>query len=215
MIGVGRSRLRVDPAALANAAASFEARHVLHLPGFLDPAFLGLVTRRLPQARFTPRLDTDGIELEETLDDESLMGSFVVTLNDPELFAAVERITGCGRIGCFAGRVYRRRRSNGAGHYYPWHDDVAFGRLVGLSVNVSSDPYAGGLLQMRDAATGVIIAEASNPTVGDALLFRIAPQFEHQVTPVTSGGARTVLAGWFCSYPDYAYLLGNTISQMG
>jgi hypothetical protein len=207
---VGRSRLRVDQASLAEAAVSFAARHVLHLPGFLDPALLALVAGGLPKARFTPRLDTHGVELEETLDDEPLMGSFVVTLNDPALFAAVERITGCDQIGCFAGRVYRRRRSSGPGHYYPWHDDVAFGRLVGLSVNLSPEPYDGGLLQMRDAKTGVIIAEASNPIVGDALLFRISPQFEHQVTPVTSGGTRTVLAGWFCSHPDYASVVAQT-----
>ena len=77
----------------------------------------------------------------------------------------------------------------------------AKGRLVGLSINLTARPYEGGLLQIRDANTEVILAEKANTGYGDAMIFRISPGLEHQVTPVTSDTPRLVLAGWFSSGP--------------
>jgi hypothetical protein len=208
-IQVGRHGLQAGDVELTALAAEFSRTHAARLPGFLDRPLLDLVRGRLAVARFAPRVDEHGIELEQTLDDERLAGLFTVALNDPALFALVESMTGCRAIGCFTGRVYRRAARDDAGHYYPWHDDLAHDRLVGLSVNLSETEYAGGVLQIRDAATKAMIVEVANTGHGDAVLFRISPKLEHQVTPVIGSGPRTVLAGWFRERPSFRELLAE------
>ncbi len=145
-----------------------------------------------------------GVEIELTLDEPGLFGLFLLTLNDPALFSAIEAVTQCGPIGCFTGRVYRRHNSDGRAHHYPWHNDVSDDRLVGLSINLGREPYEGGVLQIRDAATLQPISEMANTVAGDAMLFRISDAIEHQVTPVTGDTFRMVLAGWFCRTPRFA-----------
>ncbi len=193
-------------AAIDRLAAEFASRHVARLPGFLDSDLQDVVRARLRDARFIARIE-DGVEIEQTLDDEATMGLFVIALNDPRVFDVVSRLTACGPIGCFTGRVYRRAERRGDAHYYPWHDDVAFGRLVGLSLNLSTEAYVGGVLQIRGAGSQAVLAEIDNRGFGDAVLFRISPSLEHQVTPVAGQAPRTVLAGWFCRQPSYADLL--------
>ena len=89
------------------------------------------------------------------------------------------------------------------GHYYPWHSDDSDHRRIGLSVNLGDIPFEGGVLEMRRHDTEAVIARACNPRPGDAVMFRIAAELEHHVTPVTAGGPRVVLAGWFCREPDF------------
>jgi hypothetical protein len=75
--------------------------------------------------------------------------------------------------------------------------------MIGLTVNLGHTPYEGGVLEMRRRDSERVIARASNPTPGDALIFRISEELEHHVTPVTAGGPRIVLAGWFRREPDF------------
>jgi len=35
-----------------------------------------------------------------------------------------------------------------------WHNDCCDSRLIGVSVNLSPEPYNGGVFQLREAATG-------------------------------------------------------------
>jgi 2OG-Fe(II) oxygenase superfamily len=211
MIQLARDQFQLDAGAGEQSAlaAEFAARHLVCLSGFLAPALLRLIEDRLPSALFSSRKDAHGMEIEQTLEEPSLVALFAIALNDPRLFAFVEGVTGCGAVGCFMGRVYRRGKPQGAGdQHYPWHDDVSRGRLVGLSINLTREPYEGGVLQIRDADTGRALAEKANTGYGDAMLFRISPALEHQVTPVAGDTPRLVLAGWFCSEPHYAEVLG-------
>jgi hypothetical protein len=197
VVTLGRHRLdlHVADAGIEALAARFAAEHVLALPQFLGADLLSLFDARLPAARFTARVE-DGVEIEHALDDPALIGLLLMIINDPALFGVVRRLAGCAPIGCFTGRVQRRTASDGRRHYYPWHTDATEGRLVGLTVNLGHEPFAGGTLQMRRTGSGAIVAEATHQRRGDAFLFRIAEDFEHHVTPLTSG-SRLVLAGWF------------------
>jgi hypothetical protein len=196
-----RLDLGVDDAGIETLAARFASEHVLHLPRFLDRDLLATFDARLPAARFRTRVE-DGIAIEDGLDDDALVGLLMMAMNDPALFEVIRRLTGCGRIGRFTGRVQRRGVSDGTRHYYPWHTDATEGRLVGMTVNLGREAFTGGTLQMRRVGTEAIVAEADNRTRGDAFLFRISPEFEHHVTPVISG-SRMVLAGWFRDAADF------------
>jgi hypothetical protein len=42
-----------------------------------------------------------------------------------------------------------------------------------------------------------------NPHLGDAVVFRIGPEFEHRICPVEGDVFRTAFAGWFYATPDF------------
>jgi hypothetical protein len=192
----------VDDAELTALREQFDRDHVLRLPGFFGRDLLATMRTRLAGAEFSRRVE-NGVEIELTLEEPAPLALAMLTLNDPALFTEIDRITGCGAIGCFSGRVHLRRASATGGHYYPWHNDVAQERLIGLSVNLSEEPFEGGILELREEASQRIVARVSNATPGDAVLFRISPDLEHHVTPVTTTAARVVLAGWFRRAPNF------------
>ena len=192
----------VDQAELTALRAQFARDHVVRLPGFFGVDLLAAMRKRLAGAEFSRRVE-EGVEIELTLEEPAPLALAMVTLNDPALFTEIDRITGCGPIGCFSGRVHLRRASANGGHYYPWHNDIEYERLVGLSVNLSEQPFEGGVLEIRDERSKRIVSRVPNPTPGDAVLFRISPALEHHVTPVTTETPRLVLAGWFRRSPNF------------
>ena len=201
-LAVTHHRLESDsPIALEALRSEFRQRHIVRLAGFIDPSLLDDFHRRLRRAAFISRVE-DGVEIEHTLADATLEALLILPLNDPQLLTAIEAITGCGHIGCFTGRIFRREAAE-RGHYYPWHSDASHDRVVGLSVNLGREPHDGGILQMRRVGASTLLAEASNVTAGDALLFRIDEDIEHHVTPVVGRTGRTVLAGWFRRRPEF------------
>ena len=205
MIQLTRGGVRIDlpDDRAGRLREEFASRHILRFPRFLDEALAAAVESRLAGARFRARVE-DGLEIEGTLEEPALIDLFRFVLNDPALFDAVDRLTSCGPIGCFTGRVYRRRAGTRPGEqYYPWHNDVADDRMVGLSINLGREPFRGGVLQVRDAATHAPITEIANTGYCDAVLFRISDALEHQVTPVEGSAMRTVMAGWFRAKPSY------------
>jgi hypothetical protein len=129
-------------------------------------------------------------------------------LNSPKLFRAIEQITGCERIACFSGRMYRRPASST--YFNRWHTDITDeGRMVALSINLNAEPYEGGALQIRSAKTHEVLSEVHNRNYGDAIIFPVDERLEHRVCEVESGAAKTALAGWFRSKPDPNSLFGR------
>jgi len=118
-------------------------------------------------------------------------------VNNRTLFPFLEGITGCARIQDFDGRVYRMLP--GGGHYDTWHNDMTENRMVGMSVNLGSAPYGGGLFQLRYKASGQMIHEAANTGFGDAILFRLDYSLQHRVTNVEGSVSKLAYAGWFRS----------------
>lgn len=186
--------------AQARIRKTFDEQHCLRLERLFEPDLCAELVRKIADADFEElRHDHIGVELH--LADRVTSEWLNLLVNDAALFRFVEEITGCDRIASFFGRVYKLTPD--PDHYDSWHDDLAPDRMIAMSVNFSSAPYEGGLLQIRDARTKQMLAELANPGRGDAVLFRVAAGLEHQVTPVQGAAPRTALAGWFCSGPDY------------
>ena len=72
-----------------------------------------------------------------------------------------------------------------------------------MSVNLSGQPYGGGVFQLRRTADERLLGEVHNLGLGDAILFRLSPQLQHRVTDVTGEHPKTAFAGWF--RPDTSY----------
>jgi hypothetical protein len=96
---------------------------------------------------------------------------------------------------------------SGNGHYDSWHDDMVEDRLVAMSINLSTDVYLGGVLQIREKNSQQVIQEVANIGLGDAIVFRLAHSLQHRITDVQGKVPKTAFAGWFRSQPEFLDLL--------
>ncbi len=195
---------------LSRLSAEFDRQYCLRLPQFLSSDLLSSLQAQIEAAEFYERVHEHGGNPPPTdlcMKHNSTSGILYYLLNDPVLFDLIQRLTGCNRIGCFAGAVYRLVPGR---HYDSWHDDVnPDDRMIAMSLNFSSGVYSGGVLQIRDKKSQAIVHEVSNTGVGDAVIFRISRKIEHRVTRLEGTIARTAYAGWFQARPDYLSVLKN------
>jgi hypothetical protein len=208
MIQLTRSGLRISsPEEVGGLADAFAARHAVTLPQFLEPALLEMVLRTVASARFTARVhhDLDPPTIDLGLDDPAAHGRLLLLFNDTGLFRFIESVTGCASIGQFQGTVYRM--VPGVHHLDSWHDDMEKTRLVAMTLNLSRDGYAGGVLQIRKTNSPAIVCEIANTGLGDAVVFRIGRNFEHRLTPVEPGPAKIAWTGWFRREPSFRDVL--------
>jgi hypothetical protein len=196
--------------ALADARARFEGQGFLKLPAFLEAAFLRETVEAVARVPWVERVH-DGIGVELCAPLGGLTGALELACNDQALFDLIAELTGCGRIGCFEGRVYRM--AAGTGHYDSWHSDVGQDRLVAMSVNLGREALRGGVLQIRRVDAPDTFVEVENPTPGDAVIFRIDPAYCHRVGPIQRDGIRTAYAGWFRARPEFGSLLRAALDQ--
>ena len=192
--------------ALPDLAERFARHHVIRLPGFLDNDLLGVVHESMAGGVFAPREDP-GIAIELSLQANRALDVMMFVMNAPQLLETVRAISGCNAAGAFAGRIYRLDPA--VPHHDSWHDDTAAGgRLVGCSVNLGHAPFSGGEFQIREKRDPERVMTIANSGAGDAILFRIAPEFEHRVRPVVGDVPKTAMAGWFLEgTEDYWSLL--------
>ena len=211
LVQITRGGLRINDLQehLADLRKEFDEQHYTRLPEFLDAAALTFIQEAIENGEFYERTHT-GIKSNKELcmKQNAAYGALLLFVNDERLFRIIESLTGCDRIGCFEGRVYRF--APGLGHHDAWHSDIADDRLIALSINLSTEPYEGGTLQIRDSASQNILAEVPNIGPGDALLFRVSPQLQHRITKVGGRASKTAFAGWFRAKPDFLSLLKNT-----
>ena len=160
----------------------------------MDPALLTRLMAKLTATEFHPQryVTGNGQEFWEELkssDTECVAHAFNLIFNRAALFDAIRLITGCEAVRGFSGRIYRM--VPGDGHHSSWHDDFGVGKLIGLSLNLSPDLYSGGLFQLRRRGSEQLLAEIANTGLGDAHVFRISRELQHQVTPVEGRHPKT------------------------
>jgi hypothetical protein len=185
------------------ARRAFAVNQCLRLERFVEAELLAVVQQALAVAPFYDRTH-DGIGTELCLSEGPLSAALEFLWNSPALSVAIDRITGCGPIGCFEGRVYRMLPAEG--HYDSWHSDVGEDRRIAMSVNMSMARYEGGVTELRRVDEEAPFHRIANTGRGDAIIFQIDPTLRHQITKVTAREAKTAYAGWFRTTPDYPTL---------
>jgi hypothetical protein len=199
LLSVDQAGIRFD-GDIEELRRQFVARPYVELPAFVAPGLLSILEMAVEQGNFTDRLHP-GIGTEGCLESGAATSACQLVFNDPELLAIVTRIAG-SVVRCFDGRVYRMQPQSA--HYDSWHSDASDDRVVGLSVNLSREPYDGGLLEIRRATAPEAEHAIASAGFGSAVLFRISPELRHRVTEVRGGRPRTAYAGWFRTSPDFA-----------
>jgi 2OG-Fe(II) oxygenase superfamily len=199
---------------LAGLRTAFADQHCVRLPKLLSPELLEFVQRGIRDADFSERVHEGiGSNKELCLYNTSVSVLLHFLINGEALFRVIREITGCLRIGCFFGRVYRF--SPDADHHDAWHSDMIEHRLIAMSINLSPEVYFGGILQIRDAKSKQVLHEVANTGFGDAIIFRLADCLQHRVTKVEGTHPKTAFAGWFRSEPDFLSLLKGSAEQVG
>ncbi len=185
-----------DVAAIAAARAEFDATHVLTLPAFIDAALLAEAQQHIATGTFHSKIHkASGVEM--CMEPNAVVWLLRFLMVSADLLRAVEALTGVTELSSFFGRVYRL--DPGTDQRHDWHDDLEDGRQLGFSLNVSTDRFEGGALQLRERDPERVTATVYNTTPGDAVIFRLHPNVQHQVHPITGTVPRTVFAGWFRS----------------
>lgn len=195
---------------LAGLRDQFATNHFVCLPRLVEENLLKLVLAQVNQGEFIDR-SHGRIGTELCLVPGIATGILQLAFNDADLLRTIADIAGCGPVGCFDGRVYRM--VPGAGHYDSWHSDVGEDRQVAVSLNLSPVPYQGGLLEIRPTSATVASHTVSNTGLGDAVMFRVAPELRHRVGPVEGVHPRTAYAGWFRTSPSFEDLFTASLSN--
>jgi hypothetical protein len=196
MIQLTGTGLIADPQDVGQRREEFEANHCVLLRGLLAPQLLEFVHGSLEHADWEDyRSARTGAE--QVLVHPRILGLLHFIANSPGFLRVADQITGCGPFTWFGGRVYRLQP--GAGHYDRWHDDNGCGRLLGMSLNLSSRSYRGGLFQLRrkGSESEPLLAEIANTGPGDAIFIRISGDLVHRVSEVRGSEPRIAFAGWF------------------
>jgi hypothetical protein len=180
---------------LRKLRAQFQRDHYIILPKLIEPQLLQTILRRVESAPFQ-RKEYNGITTQSVMDDAATHDLLMFLANMPGFHRLIERITGCSRrIANFRGRVYQLLPSTD--DRIVWHSDICDHRLVTLSLNLTTQVYRGGTLQIKYRDSDELLHEVHNTGLGDGLLMRVANKLRHRVLPVEGDVPRTALAGWF------------------
>ena len=198
--------------ALADLRAQFEREHYFRLPKLLEPSLLEVIQREIERGEFHERIhERIGPNKELCMSGNTGFGALLFLINDEKLFRVIEDVARCARIRSFEGRVYRV--NSGPEYHDSWHNDIGEDRLVGMSINLSTETYKGGVLQIRDHDSREIISEVPNTGVGDAIVFRLARSLQHRITEIAGDASKTAFAGWFRAQPDVSSLFKEFYKQ--
>jgi hypothetical protein len=200
---LGRTSVVLDDQEVARLRAEFDERQSLLLPHFFPPEFLAAILPRIEAAAFEEK-ENKYVGRDMYMERNATLHALHLAASDPVLLRSIEAITGVNGLRSFLGRVYRMVPSTG--HALDWHDDGQEEiRSVALTVNLTREPFEGGVFQIRwKDQPGRILRAVHNTGFGDAVIFRVNRLLEHCVTPLTGQVVRTAFAGWFG--PETSYL---------
>jgi hypothetical protein len=105
---------------------------------------------------------------------------------------------GVGSVRLLHGPVYHMP----AGQSDALDGDWSHGRLIGMSVSLTREPYVGGHFLPRERSDDPILCDVHNTALGDAIVFRLSDRLVHRVSDVK--GPVTSFAGWFRSVPRFS-----------
>jgi len=193
----------IDESKIEQYQAEYAATNCVFFPGLLKKNALQNLLNKLEKINFFTKFEMDeankfGKVLFVPANDPVLF-TFQLLFNNKQLFAALEKITSCGSIGNFVGRIHRSEEGD---HEIKWHGDNSDTRLLAMTLGLGTDRYTGAQFQMRETGTEKITREVGQIEAGDALIFKIDPSLQHRLAPMESG-RRTVGVGWFRAEPDF------------
>jgi hypothetical protein len=195
-IGVAGATGSVSAAELSRLRSDFARQNFIRLPGFADARLIAQVQRKLRGGEYQDFYNAEGVDVRETPKDPAAGVFLWLILNDRRLFDFVEAVTGEAPIASLTGGVYRMRPRTK--HHLGWHKDLDLSsRAAAMTINLSTKPVRGGVLQFRTAPGRRRLGEVPYTRAGDAVLFRIGQDLQHRSTAVEGAQPKTIYVCWF------------------
>ncbi|MGE0443795.1 MAG: 2OG-Fe(II) oxygenase [Vicinamibacterales bacterium] len=189
----------------------WQQRHCLLLPRFLHPDLYADIAGDVERGVFADFVHEQSGH-EAKMEDNAAVWLLDFLMNSPVLLEKVSALTG-RTVSWFHGRVYRLTPGTDEGH--AWHKDYELGRQLGVSINLTPEPFSGGTLELRDTASRAALAAVTNTGRGDCVIFRLGDDIQHRVLPVTGTVQRVAYAGWFYSGPTLHERLARRLDHRG
>ena len=199
--------LTASSEALAQAATEFQSVKLLRIPGLLEPGFLETIRSGIERDGFDDgegpapgapepmfKGAYQGVKVGDDLRAGETSRLIQERSNDPRLLDFVQQMVGCSPLEQCVGRIFRLAPMK---EDLPWHTDAEGGRVADLIIDLATEPFDGGLFQMRDAHSQKIINEVDKLAFGDALLVRISPDLEHHYKAIKGSVPKITFSGWF------------------
>jgi hypothetical protein len=174
----------------------FTQRHAVVLRSFLDEGEREWIARQLGAAEFEENTIAATGKTELLMKPNGISAFLLFKLCSAEMFDLVEALAGT-RPGDFRGRTYRMLP--GSKHFSPWHDDAVQARIAAFTVNLSTEPFEGASLQIKNAGGDEIVTEIGDLAFGDAVMIQISTDYQHRNSPLAGSAPKTSYAGFF--YP--------------
>lgn len=176
-------------------AEDFARCHAIVCPDVIDPDFLSTLQRITKRTTFMHDI-VGGIGEREIEKPNRAGAALTLALGRQNFLRWIEQTTQCGPLESIGGGVAQMLPVNR--HCLRWHNDlVEPGRRLAITINLSEDRYDGGLFELRSSITRKVMFQYQHVKAGTAVVFELAPNLEHRVLPLISGGPRRVYAGWF------------------
>ncbi len=195
-IAVGALRTEVRDDGGARAAQFAQCRAML-CRNAIAPDFLGRLLALCNGGHFVSDA-VEGLGHREVEKPGRAGGALTLALKRAELVRWLEGVTACGPLADVDGRIVQTWPR--PDDQLVWHDDLTERRRrLAITINLTEQPYEGGLFELRDARRGTLLFQHRHDALGTALIFEVARGLEHRVLPLTAGGPRRVYTGWFFS----------------
>ncbi len=179
-------------AALARLRARFARKGAVRLAALLDAPLLAVVEHKLRGAAFED-FQNGGFDARSSPADPATHAFLALLFEDRAVLSFVEAATGCPPLARVTAGLFRMA----AGHRLDWHNDCDKGRVVGLTINLSDGPVAGGAFEIRRRGGTAPLARLAPGRPGDAVLFNLDPALEHRSAPVRGARPKTIFSCWF------------------
>lgn len=179
----------------------FKEKRCIVLPQLVEKKLLEKTLQGISKGEFFEN-DHDQLQnglytLENTLKSKNIATHLIhFIINNKELFKVIQQITGCREIKSFKGRIYQLEPNSE--HRLDWHEDTFDPvRILGISMNLSKEPYEGGVFQIKRKESDDILREIPCGHLSDTHIFDISNSLLHRVTQTTGKHPRVAAAGWF------------------
>lgn len=197
-ISASGTSIHADP---AEYRVRFNEQSSLLFEDVFEPDFLAKLVSNAAAAPFVENM-VENIGLREMEAQQRIGATISLLLGRLDFLDWLEQATGITPLRATMGRLVQTR-ANGE-DALEWHNDMdADHRQLGLVMNLSDQPFEGGIFEMRHTGTETPFRTVKHDRPGSIMIFAVNPNIEHRVTMVESGGPRRVYAGWAVSRPEH------------
>lgn len=192
----------VDREVSASLREQYQQQGYLHLNNFFDT----FMAEHFQQYFTVEKIDDfykaqhgKGYEAIDYSSNPGFIKEYNYLINQKNYIEFLEAVTGCEPIGQMRGHAYVSDSKEKRG--YGFHSDDDGNRYFLVSMNITPQPYEGGVFTMRNSKSKETLFQIHNNESYGALIAPIGDHLEHEVSHVSGTVTRLSLLSWALKIP--------------